>query len=530
MTREHSLHSSTYDLRDASRPIDVHRWSEWPEVNHFLNDIYLSFFNSPTDQLSRIQKKHVKVLLLDLYVAWRQGWKYVGMSFDVNRYKPRSRYNALHISKTLIPVARKLEQAGLIIIHKGYHNHATGEGYVTRLQPSERLLERFTGASWADEAIDCHCQRELVELRDNSKEKAERNRRRGSATQVRIEYDDTPETIRMRQILPAYNALLQEKHIDCCHLTEPEINRKDGAVIRIGQHDRYVKRVFNNGKFNKGGRFYGGFWQQIPSRDREHIRINGQRTVEIDYKALHVVLLYARRGIDYWACSAGTDPYAVQIDGLKTDAARQLGKLLFLIAINADNEKSAYKALRKTVRDNRSLEFPLSLTDSVLANVLAQLRQRHTLIADSLCSGVGIDLQFLDSQMTEALIEYFTDSKIPILTIHDSYIVPHDCATDLRDEMTRVFLCHAQSVDNQTCHSMDWDNVVQHTVAFKQIGYDDQLLDDLDYAPDADNAAVFQRHEAAINEIDTYAVLGYWDRLGSFQERQHRLPPANQRC
>ena len=132
MPKEHSLYLSTYDLRDASRPIDVHRWSEWPEVNHFLNDIYSSIFNSTTDQLSKIQKKHVKILLLDLYVAWRQGWNYVGMSFDVNRYKPKSRYNALHISKTLILVARKLEQAGLIIIHKGYHNHATGEGYVTR--------------------------------------------------------------------------------------------------------------------------------------------------------------------------------------------------------------------------------------------------------------------------------------------------------------------------------------------------------------------------------------------------------------
>ena len=524
MPKELPLYSSTYDLRDASRPIDVHRWSEWPEVNHFLNDIYSSIFNSTTDQLSKIQKKHVKILLLDLYVAWRQGWKYVGMSFDVNRYKPKSRYNALHISKTLILVARKLEQAGLIIIHKGYHNHATGEGYVTRLQPSEGLLAWFTNASWADEAIDCHWQRELVELRDNRKDKVKGKKISGSATQIRVEYDDTPETIRMRQILTAYNTLLQGVHIDCCHLTEPFIYRKDGAVIRIGQHDRYIKRVFNNGKFNKGGRFYGGFWQQIPSRDREHVRINGQRTVEIDYNALHVVLLYARRGLDYWDCSGGTDPYAVQVDGLTTDAARQLGKLLFLIAINANNEESAYKALRKTVQDNHSLEFPLALTDSVLSNVLVQLRQRHTLIADSLCSGVGIDLQFLDSQITEALIEYFTDSNIPILTIHDSYIVPHDYAIDLRDAMTRVFLCHVQPADNQTYHSMDWDNIAQHTVAFKQIGYDDQLLDDLDYAPDADNAAVFQRHEAAINEIDTYAVQGYWDRLDSFQKQHSRLP------
>ena len=67
---------------------------------------------------------------------------------------------------------------------------------------------------------------------------------------------------------------------------------------------------------------------------------------------------------------------------------------------------------------------------------MEQLIERHTPIAVHLCSGFGIDLQFLDSQITEALIENFTGRKIPILSIHDSYIAPHDCAAELRDEMS----------------------------------------------------------------------------------------------
>jgi len=518
MAKETSLYSSITDLRDASRRIDVHRWSDWPEANQFLNDIYCSVFKPATGQLSSIQKKHVKVLLLDLYVAWRQGWKYVGMSFDVNRYKPKSRYNSLHISKTLISVARKLQQADLIIIHKGYYDRATGEGYVTRLQPSAALLEHFMHASWLDEAIEYYWQRELVELRDSSRSTKEKTVRRRSAKQVRIEYDDTLDTIRMRQLLTAYNALLREQHIDCCHLSTPVIYRKDNAAIRIDQHDRCVRRVFNDGRFDKGGRFYGGFWQQIPSQDRQYIRINGQRTVEVDYKALHIVLLYARKGIDYWSYSAGVDPYAVHVDGLTAGDARQLGKRLFLMAINADSEQSAYKALRKSVKDDDRLDVPIPLNDRVLSNVMEQLKQRHTPIAVSLCSGIGIDLQYSDSQMTEALIEYFTDREIPILTVHDSYIVPHDCATELRDEMTRVFLSHFKQQIN---HQMDWDNVARHTVQFKQIGYDEELLDDIDHAPDADNDAVFRRHDAAVNEINASAVQSYWDRLERFKE--HRL-------
>jgi hypothetical protein len=447
-------------------------------------------------------------------VAWRQGWKYVGMSFDVNRYKPKSRYNSLHISKTLIAVAQKLQQVGLVVIHKGYYDHATGKGYVSRLQPSATLLKRFMHASWPDEAIDYHWQRELVELRDyGSLDKGSTERRR-AGKQILIDYEDTSETNRMRQLLAAYNALLKNQHIDCCHLSTPVIHRKDNTALRIDQHDRCIRRVFNNGRFDKGGRFYGGFWQQIPSQDRQHIRINGQRTVEIDYKALHIVLLYARMGIDYWSYSAGIDPYVVQVDGLASDEARQLGKRLLLMAINAHSEQSAYKALRKSVQDDTRFGFPISLTDRLLGNVMEQLQERHTPIAVHLCSGIGIDLQYLDSKLTEALIEHFTGRNIPILSIHDSYIVPHDCAAELRDEMTRVLLFH---LPQRTNHQMDWHNVAANTVQFKQIGYDDELLGDIDHAPHADNANVLERHKAVISEIDAHAVQGYWNRLERFK-------------
>ena len=51
-----------------SRALDIHKWSDYSEVNTFVNDIYNGFFDSPT----RIKKKHLKVVLLDLYVAWFQ--------------------------------------------------------------------------------------------------------------------------------------------------------------------------------------------------------------------------------------------------------------------------------------------------------------------------------------------------------------------------------------------------------------------------------------------------------------------------
>ncbi|WP_157237844.1 hypothetical protein [Desulfobacter curvatus] len=61
-------------------------------------------------------------------------------------------------------------------------------------------------------------------------------------------------------------------------------------------------RVFNNSSFNNGGRFYGASHLDIPSHMRGFIRINGEPVVELDYDALHVVMLYHLRGIDIRLC------------------------------------------------------------------------------------------------------------------------------------------------------------------------------------------------------------------------------------
>jgi len=50
-----------------SKPLDVHTWSEHPEVNGFVNEIYEAHFLGGNE---KIRKKHLKVVLLDLYVTW----------------------------------------------------------------------------------------------------------------------------------------------------------------------------------------------------------------------------------------------------------------------------------------------------------------------------------------------------------------------------------------------------------------------------------------------------------------------------
>lgn len=497
--------SSQSDLRDRSRQLDVHTWSEWPEVNDFVDELYHSYFSK--NEQSPKTKKYFKVLLLDLYVAWTEGWKYISMARGVTHYKPKSRYNALHISKKIIEVADHMAGSNLIKIHPGVYDRGKGKGYVSRIQVTQNLIQRFLDAKFPDLAITSDWNRETLVLRDGSKKDTE--------------YDDTPETVRMREVLTRYNDLLRKTHVDCCHLKEPRINRRDGRLVRVGQHAKFVRRVFNEGSWNKGGRFYGGFWQQIPSADRQFIRIDGERTVEIDYSGLHIVLLYAAKGKNYWSEVDGADdPYAINVDGLSDDEARSLGKLLLLMSINAVDETSSFNALRSEINSNDQITLPIKLTNDLLKEALDQLKGKHPLIADKMCSGAGIDLQNVDGSMTESLINSFTSDGMPILCIHDSYIVPSEHATRLRQEMEQVFV---ECTDVAKTLTIEAGDIAKRTVRIKQIGYDDEYLGDLDLAPDADNTDILKRHKDMIEYIDSHTNPNFYERLNEFRQHLDKL-------
>jgi hypothetical protein len=44
-----------------------------------------------------------------------------------------------------------------------------------------------------------------------------------------------------------------------------------------------------------------------------------------------------------------------------------------------------------------------------------------------------------DAKITEKIIQSFTDRSIPVLSIHDSYIVPFGLETDLEDQLREAF-------------------------------------------------------------------------------------------
>ena len=241
-----------------------------------------------------------------------------------------------------------------------------------------------------------------------------------------IRYEQTHETQTMRDNLRKLNDLLERSEIAT---TRPASVHFDFDSDFSGQAtDLY--RVFNNGDFKQGGRFYGGWWIHAKKHFRRIITINGEATIEADFKGLHPAILFAKNDLPI-----PPDPYALIPGVAENSALRGPAKTTFLALMNAgprgttepkDFNAQKYgmtaKAFRQTVKD----AFPM------LPGIFG--------------TGRGLFLQREDSDLAEQIMLHFVDKGIAILPIHDSFIV----AEQHKDELVKVMQTTFQNAYGQT--------------------------------------------------------------------------------
>ena len=420
-----------------SRPLDVHRWSEHHEVSGFVDYVYETYVKNVGNK--NIQKKHLKVVLLDLYVAWLNDPDLnIGVHMTTGAYsdgtvfnKGKSRYNELNIKVSTIEIVHRLHDAGLIGLKGGWQD-AGGRGFLTRIWPTDKLTKLFEDAAFGEFDIGYTDNRETIILRDEEKDE--------------VEYTDKTHIKQMRLAVQQYNKLLEKTFIDIQSVDKPaRIELPEGkrrrrsnrrVFVNITHHDKFVRRIFNNKSFSDGGRFYGGWWQRIDSKFRKDIRLNNSPTVEIDYSALHVILAYAEAGIDYWQTTS-KDPYDLPVRGVNNpEHCRDIAKLFLLLSLNASDEKKLYNAFRNELDYDK---YPYEFLNDVLSELLDTIKEHHQAISHLICSGAGLRLMNIDSRICDYVIADFVRTDTPILTVHDSFIVPIGHEDRLNQLMKEAF-------------------------------------------------------------------------------------------
>jgi hypothetical protein len=219
-----------------------------------------------------------------------------------------------------------------------------------------------------------------------------------------VDYSDTEQTRRSRRKLEEINEFLRA--------TEGGLQGhpiREGDPLRVANANLLVAsiqlhRVFNRSRFSLGGRFYGGWWQNVPSETRENITISGKATVELDYPWHHASLMYVETG-----SSMQGDPYDLE------NWPRWLVKIALHALVNADVPLAALRAIANEIDGEGAYAKAKMLVE--------ELGVRHRSIAPFFGTGAGLRLMRRDSDMTESIMLRLNRKGMAVLPIHDSYIV-----------------------------------------------------------------------------------------------------------
>lgn len=172
-------------------------------------------------------------------------------------------------------------------------------------------------------------------------------------------------------------------------------------------HQKFLRRIFKE-SYVRGGRFYGAVYQHLSKRLRKFIQIDGEETVELDYSAMHLRMLYHSLKIDY-----DGDPYETP-----SGKGREYFKKIALITINSSDRKECIHAIKKELTEMGrviDLEGAEKLLDVFMS--------MHPEISKYFYSGKWAQLQFADSTIMHNILKSLAELNIAGLPIHDSVIV-----------------------------------------------------------------------------------------------------------
>jgi hypothetical protein len=405
-----------------SRPFKGFDWSVHAHVSHLIDEIFDEYevWYRGTGTGKRLRdpdkiKQHLTHFVLEPYRSYRAMPDLtMGVNLGKGYYNESGdRYHPKHLSyRVVINVTDFLVAAD-------YLEMPTGKGE-WHSDPRLRRTTRFRATQRLIDHCDEHCinpymivpyeDPEVIILRAMKK-------RRGSSGEL-VEYKDTPFTRGARKNLRKINKYITAHQINLDIMDEQERElllrlrkRDDPAEDKFLDFTKArLSRIFNNASFEQGGRFYGGWWQQIPGDYRVHITINGKRTVQLDFSGMHFAIMYADMGMDL----PMDDPYS--LDGYGGHLRVHIKKA-FNIIINCASRKAAIGTIDGRI-ENGELSGELGSGD----RLIQAFAETHPLIKHKIASGEGIRGQFMDSQVAEKVLLKGIDIDRCILPIHDGFI------------------------------------------------------------------------------------------------------------
>jgi hypothetical protein len=246
-------------------------------------------------------------------------------------------------------------------------------------------------------------------------------------TKLELEVPPSYEVDRCRSFLLRYNAFLLQ-HCVALNVSDKQLEAlsHDPNGVSINFFQLQLRRIFSRGSMTKGGRFYGGWWQGLPSVYRPNITIDGYRTTEIDYSSMAIRLIYASQGV---TVPSDVDLYDIGLPDWQG---------------SIDPRRKALKKFLNALLNDESGRFKLDSSELLLIGMshdklLKLMRRKYAEIEHLFNTGVGLDAQFVDSEIALNVMQRLMDEEILVLPIHDSFIVRNGNRAELQDAMHEAY-------------------------------------------------------------------------------------------
>nr|BDD47224.1 hypothetical protein 9 [bacterium] len=357
------------------------------------------------------------------------------ISRDKNRYT-QGRYVPEGISHriTIEGVLDLMDILGYVeLTDRGHYDRSSGKGGQTRYKPTQALLDHFEVVySKLPKALAGNDGTDFIVLQKEVKRKV-KDKDGNDATinlKKKLPYTDNAQTVKWRENLKIINDCISNSWADLL-FTDDEFKRRNKALVKDKDHDyspiqlhrTTLRRIFNSDAFDEGGRFYGAWWHNIPSAYRAFITIDGKKTDEWDYSRLHPTILYAKKGLVLEG-----DAYDIGIGKEHRDIVKQ--------SFNA-----MLQAKSKLTTPPRDVDY--KSTGKSWMELRQLILNKHKPIEDRFFCSMGNRLQFEDSQLAEQVLLHFAEKKIPILPVHDSFIIirglSHELSEVMRDKFEQIY-------------------------------------------------------------------------------------------
>jgi len=371
----------------------------------------------PADQVT--YDRTVEAILCDLCaveLASENDSIHLPLSNKVLRSK--SRYKGTALGKTLPDILKVMSapEMSFVFVEKGHStfkivdhdlNVAFTGGQQTILKAGPKLLSRIERFDITRDDMGQALEEEVLILRAP--------KRHSNSIAEYQEYEDDEATLALRQQMTSINDWLDTADITCSH---PQV---DPAHRRL-------RRIFNNSNFAQGGRLYGGFWQAITSDERqEHILIEGDWCVELDYGQMSLAILYGLTG----AKPPEGDLYDLSTQGIPTSYRKGIKTVIQALINSSKVPTKMPKGVRKHLPSHTNIR-----------DILAAIESKHPTIYPQMTSRIGMQLFRKESDILVDVLITLRSEGIVALPVHDAVIVMDEHHLQATKIMKEVFEGH----------------------------------------------------------------------------------------